>query len=156
MLIIITTQRRRKTSEEFFNKIYTSHFIARVRKGCSMFACERELEIEQRYFDPTVMTIMLCLSCFLVLLNRRPRGSLCSMLAFFIFSYQHLLRTPNSIGRGFPYHTSSPTVWNSPGNYDSPPGRRTQLKAQLNSTGSSNSTQLYNRSTPTRSLKSNV
>ena len=36
----------------------------------------------------------------------------------------------------FPYHISSPTV--------------------CNSTGSSNSTELYNRSTPTRSLKSNV
>ena len=45
-----------------------------------------------------------------------------------------------SVGCGFPYHTSSPTVWISPGNC----------------TGSSNSTQLYNRSTPTRSLKSNV
>ena len=44
------------------------------------------------------------------------------------------------VGCGFPYHTSTSTVWNSPGNYS----------------GSSNSTELYNRSTPTRSLKSNV
>ena len=44
------------------------------------------------------MTVTLCLSCPLVLLNRRPWGSLCSMLAFFIASYQHLLWTPNSIG----------------------------------------------------------
>ena len=50
---------------------------------------------------------------------------------------------PNSSGPqvhsawcGFPYHISSPTV--------------------CNSTRSSNSTELYNRSTPTRSLKSNV
>ena len=42
-----------------------------------------------------------------------------------------------SVGCGFPYHTSSPTVWNSPGNC----------------LGSSNSTNLYNCSTPTRSLK---
>ena len=34
--------------EDFFNKIFTSHFIARVRKGCSRFACERELETEQK------------------------------------------------------------------------------------------------------------
>ena len=40
----------------------------------------------------------LLLSCFRGLLNWRPRGSLCWMLAFFIASYQHLLWTPNSIG----------------------------------------------------------
>ena len=54
-------ERRRKTSLT----IFTSHFIARVRKGCSRFACERELEIEHKLqrFDPTVMTVTLCLSC---------------------------------------------------------------------------------------------
>ena len=35
-----------KTQEDFFSKIFTSHFIARVRKGCVGFYCERELEIE--------------------------------------------------------------------------------------------------------------
>ena len=44
------------------------------------------------------MTFALCLSCSIGLLNRRPRGSLCWILAFFIESYQHLLWTPNSIG----------------------------------------------------------
>ena len=44
-----------------------------------------------------------------------------------------------SVGWGFPYHISSLAVWNSTRNYS----------------GSSNSTELYNRSTPTRSLKSN-
>ena len=42
------TQEMIKTQEDFFNKIYTSHFIARVQKGCSRFACERELEIEHK------------------------------------------------------------------------------------------------------------
>ena len=37
-----------KTQEDFFNNIFTSHFIARVRKGCSRFACERVLEIEHK------------------------------------------------------------------------------------------------------------
>ena len=37
-----------KTQEDFFTKIYTSHFIARVRKGCSRVACERELETEHK------------------------------------------------------------------------------------------------------------
>ena len=45
-----------------------------------------------------------------------------------------------SVGCGFPYHIWSLAVWNSTGNCS----------------GSSNSTQLYNCSTPTRSLKSNV
>ena len=39
----------RKTQEDFFTKIYTSHFIARVRKGCSRVACERELETEHEH-----------------------------------------------------------------------------------------------------------
>ena len=43
------------------------------------------------------MTVMLCLSCSLGLLTRRPRGSLCWMMAFFTASHQHLLWTPNSI-----------------------------------------------------------
>ena len=64
------------TQEDFFTKIYTSHFIARVRKGCSRITCERELETEHKlwYLDPTVMTVTLCLSCSLGLLNRRPRA----------------------------------------------------------------------------------
>ena len=42
-----------KTQEDFFNKIFTSHFICKVWKGCSRFACERVLETEQKlqYFD---------------------------------------------------------------------------------------------------------
>ncbi len=35
-----------KTQEDFFNKIFTSHFITSVRKGCVGFYCERELETE--------------------------------------------------------------------------------------------------------------
>ena len=57
--ILITTQRRRKTSEDFFIKIFTSHFIVRVRKGYSRFACERELETEQNcnILTPTLMAV---------------------------------------------------------------------------------------------------
>ena len=60
-----------------------------------------------------------------------------------IFSGPQLIRAQiaPSAWCGFPYHISSLSVrspWNS------------------NSTGSSNSTELYNRSTPTQSLKSNV
>ena len=54
LLIHAATQRhndkdaRRKTQEDFFRKIFTSHFIARVRKGCSKFACERVLKTEHK------------------------------------------------------------------------------------------------------------
>ena len=37
-----------KMQEDFFNKIFTSHFIARARKGCVGFYCERELETEHK------------------------------------------------------------------------------------------------------------
>ena len=76
------------------------------------------------------------------------QGPLCWVMAFFIASYQHLLWTPTHQGFprapsaecGFPYHISSTSV----------------LQLYCNSTGSSNSTELYNRSMPTRSLKLNV
>ena len=145
-------QWQRQTQEDFFIIIFTSHFIARVRKGCSRFACERELETEHElsYFDPTVMTVTLCLSCSLGLLNRRPRAHSvgCWLRLLHLISIFSGPKTPSgfprapSVGCGFPYHISSPTVWDSTGN--------------SNSTGSSNSTELYNRSTPTRSLKSYV
>ena len=70
------------------------------------------------------MTVTLCLSCSLGLLNRRPRahsaGRWLSLLHLIsIFSGP---QTPSgfprapSVGCGFPYHISSPTVWNSTGN----------------------------------------
>ena len=161
---IIKTDARRKTQEDFFTKIYTSHFIARVRKGCSRFACERELEIEH---NCNILTPLLWPSRFvflvLLMLNRRPRGSLCCVMAFFIASYQRLPRTsahqgprPLRPGVAFPITSRLDWNWNSLAGTQFLPGRRTQLEPELNSTGSSNSTQLYNRSTPTRSLKSNV
>ena len=143
---IIKTDARRKTQEDFFNKIFTSHFIARVRKGCSRFACERELEIEHNcnILTLTLMAVTLCLSCSL---DAQPevQRPLCWVMTFFMASYQHLLRTPTRQGPNGPFGlmwlSLQHLVYNS---------------LQLNSTGSSNSTELYNRSTPTRSLKSNV
>ena len=94
------------------------------------------------------MTVTLCLSCSLGLLNRRPRShsagcwlSLLHLISIFSGPQTPLgfPKAPPSVGCGFPYH-NSPTVWNSTGN----------------STDSSNSTELYNGSTPTRSLKWHV
>ena len=47
------------TKEDFFIKIFTSHFIARVRKGCSRFACERELETQHNWniLTPKLMAV---------------------------------------------------------------------------------------------------
>ena len=75
------------------------------------------------------------------MLNRRPRAH-CWMLAFFIASYQHLLWTPNSIGV-----SEGPLgrVWLSLPHLVS---SCLELYWQLplpTATGSSNSTELYNR-----------
>ena len=86
----------RRTQEDFFNKICTSHFIVRVRKIYSRFACERELETEQKlqYFDPHSYGRQRCVFLVLLLLNRRLRGPLCWLMAFFTASYQQLPWTP--------------------------------------------------------------
>ena len=69
-------------------------------------------------------------------------------MAYFTASYQHLLRTSThqgpkapSVWCGFPYHISSPTAATQ---------LATARNSTGNSTGSSNSTELYNGSTPNR------
>ena len=87
----------KQTQEDFFNKICTSHLIARVQKRYSRFACERELETEQKlqYFDPHSYGRQRCLSRSPWLLNRRPRSPLCWVICY-ILSATSL--HPNSIG----------------------------------------------------------
>ena len=136
------------TQEDFFNKIFTSHFIARVRKGYSRFACERELETEQKlqYFDPHSYGRQHCVFLVLLMLNRRPWGPLCWVLAFFTASYQQLLWSPNSIGvpegpLGRMWISLPHLIYNSVSNC-----------MELYSTVlTSVLTELYNSSTPTRS-----
>ena len=62
-----------KTQEDF-NKIFTSHFIARVWKGCVGFYCERELETKHNWniLPPKLWPSALCLSRSPGLLNRSP------------------------------------------------------------------------------------
>ena len=80
------------------------------------------------------MTVTLCLSCSLGLLNRRPRAhsagcwlSLLHLISIFAGPQipSGFPRAP-SVGCGFPYHISPPTVWNSTGN-STPLDRQTQL-----------------------------
>ena len=96
---IIKTDTMIKTQEDFFIKIFTSHFIARVEKGYSRFAYVRELETEHNWniLTPNLWPSTLCLSRSLML-NRRSRGPLCWLMASFTASYQQLLRSSNSIG----------------------------------------------------------
>ena len=131
--------------------IYTSHFICNVWKGYLMFECERELDTEQKlqYLDPHSYGRQRCVFLVLQMLNRRPRSSLCWVMAFFTASYQQLPWTPTheipkapSAWCGFPYHISSIT----PSNLT---GTRTFVL-----------TESYNSSkpiqSPTRSLESHV
>ena len=142
----------KQTQEDFFIKICTSHFIARVQKGYSRFACERELETEQKlqYFDPHSYGRQHCVFLVLQMLNWRPRGPLCWVMAFFTASYQQLLWSPNSIG--VPEDPFGRVWFYLP--------HLIYLPLQLYCNWNSDLTELYNSSTPTRSptqsLKSHV
>ena len=143
----------------FFINIYTSHFIARVRKGLlKVFVWEGTRDwTELKYFDLQTYGRQRCVFLVLQMLNRRPWGPLCWVLAFFTTSYQHLLWTSIQSGLprapsaefGFPYHISSISVSNS-----------TATAYCLHWPWDSSSTELYNSPTPTRSptrsLKSHV
>ena len=88
-----------------------------------------------------------CVFLVLLMLNRRPRGPLCWVMAFFTVSYQHLLWTPIQSGAPSPFDL----VWLSLPHlvYNSV---RSLTETVL--------TELYNSSpstqSPTRSLKSHV
>ena len=124
----------RKTQEDFFNNIFTSHFIARVRKGCWRFACERVLVTEHKLH---ILTPLLWPSrcVFLVLLDAQP---------------EVLGSTPTGLFRGPP--RSGVAFPTTSGLYC--------LEVCWQLLWDPNSTELNNNSTPTRSptgsLKSNV
>ena len=156
MLVMLYTHNHNntiiKTQEDFINKIFTSHFIARVRKsllkGCVWERAGDRTEL--KYCDPTLMAVNV-IFLVLLMLNRRPWGPLCWVLAFFTAS-SHLLWSSNPIGvpegplgrvwLSLPHSSITP----------SPTVPETALTPVL--------TELYNSSTstrsPTRSLKSHV
>ena len=82
--------------EDFFRKIFTSHFIVRVRKGllkvCMWEGAGNRTEIA--IFWPHAYGRQRCVFLVLLMLNRRPRGPLCWVMAFFTATYQQLLWTP--------------------------------------------------------------
>ena len=123
-----------RTHEDFFWKIFTSHFIARVRKGCWRVACERVLETEHKLH---ILTPLLWPSrcVFLVLLDAQR---------------EVLASTPSGLFRGPPRSGVS--------SLPHPVSKSLGVCWQL--LWDPNSTELNNNSTPTRSptgsLKSNV
>ena len=131
------------------------------------------------FWPPLLWPSALCLSRSPGLLNQRPRGPLCWVMAFFTASYQHLLWTPIHQGPkapsawcGFSYHISSITRLISNCNSSGAPRplrpdvalpTTFRLSPSPTLTGTvltSVLTELYNSSTPTqsptRSLKSHV
>ena len=103
---VTKTDAGRKTQEDFFKKIFTSHFIAKVRKGCSRFACERELETEHNWNILTPHSYGRHVVSFLFF-DAQPevQRPLCWVITFFTASYQHLLRTSTHQG------PKAPSAW---------------------------------------------
>ena len=120
----------KQTQEDFFNKIYTSHFIG-------MFVCERELEIEQNcnILTPTLMAVSVVFFSFSRCSSGGPEAQLS---ARWWLSLLHLItnwsgpQTPlgypraPSAGCGFPYHISFIThlISNSIGSLRAPSAGR--------------------------------
>ena len=148
---MIKTHAMTKTQEDFFIKIFTSHFIARLRKGCSRFACERELEIEHNCNILTLklMAVNVVSFSFLWCSTGSPGPTLLGDgFLYCILSASSL--DPNSSGTKWPLRPDVAFLTTS---------RLSPSDLQLYCQQlywPSNSTPLYNRSTPTRSLKSNV
>ena len=88
----------KQTSEGFFRKICTSHFICKVWKGFLKVLWWEGVgdRTELQYIDPNSYGRQRCVFLVLQMLNRKPSGpALCWMMAFFTASYQQLLWTPN-------------------------------------------------------------
>ena len=147
-MIMIKTQegRRRKISLQIYLPLTLLQGFEKVVWGFTVRGSWRP------NINSNILTQLLwpsrCVFLVLLMLNRRPRGWLCWILAFFIASYQHLLWSPNSIGVS---EGSLGRVWLS-----LPHLVFNCLELYWQLPASSNSTELYNRSTPTRCLKSNV
>ena len=88
-----------KTQKDFFRKICTTHFIVRVRKGYSRFACERELETEQNWniLTPTFMAVNVVSFSFSRAAQPESQGPN-SLLAFSTTLLSATSLDPNSSG----------------------------------------------------------
>ena len=88
------------TQEDFFKQnIYLSLYCKGSKgllKVCGWEGVRDRTEL--KYFDPNSYGRQRCVFLVLQMLNRRPWGPLCKVLAFFTASYQHLLWTPIQSG----------------------------------------------------------
>ena len=138
----------KETSEDFFINKCTSYFICNVWKGYTRFACERELETEQKLqnFEPTLMAVSVVSFSFSRTAQPEARGL--TLLAFSTTSYSATSLGPNSIGSPSPFGL----VWLS-----LPHLVYISVRALTATVLTSVLTELYNCSTttqsPTRSLK---
>ena len=135
-LIRRSNKRRRKTSLT----IFASHFICKVRKGYSRFACERVLETEQKlqYFDlhsydrqPWVFLVSWCSTGGLGVHSAGCWLSLLHLIS--IFSGPQFIRAQRPLPPNVAFPTTSRLLrlqlyWNCP--------CRTQLPTARNSNGS--------------------
>ena len=114
---MIKTDAMTKMQEDFFNKIFTSHFIATVRKGCVGFYCERELETEHNWniLTPKLWPSALCLSRSPGLLNRRTgvhsAGCWLSLLQLVYLRLQLYSPVTQLSNSSALYYLQTPTQW---------------------------------------------
>ena len=142
---------RAKTS---LRNICTSHFICkgskRLFKVCVWEGVGDRTETAI-FWPPLLWPSTLCLSRSPGLLNRRPSGLLCWVMAFFTASYQHLLWTPIQSVAPSPFGL----VW-----LFLPHLVYSSVRSLTGTNLTSVLTELYNSSkstqSPTRSLKSPV
>ena len=102
----------KQTQEDFFNKICTSHFIVRVRKGYSRFYCEKESETEHNcnILTPTLMAVNVVSFSFSRAAQPEAQWpTLLSDLLRLICTPTHQGPKAPSAWCGFPYHISSIT-----------------------------------------------
>ena len=144
---MIKTDAMTKTQEDFFNKIFTSDFIARVRKGCVGFYSERELETEHNWniLIPKLWPSALCLSHSPGLLKRSPgvHSAGCWLSLLHLISNFSGPQTPSGFPRAPRPGVAFPTTSRL---YPSP----TLLELELNCPLLFNSSALYYLQTPTR------
>ena len=94
-----------KTQEDFFKQICTSHFICNGSKKVTQGVCVRGSwrRTETVIFWPHSYGRQRSVFLVLLMFNRRPRGPLCWVLAFFTASYQQLHWTPTQSGALSPF-----------------------------------------------------
>ena len=132
------------TSEDFFRKICTSHFIVRVRKGLLRVLLWEGVgdRTELQYIDHHSYGRQRCV--FLVLPGCSTGGpALCWVMAFFTAFYQQLLWTPTHQGPKGPLRQAFSTTF-------------CLLTRLISNSWLLVLTELYNSSTPTQSLEWHV